>query len=561
MLFALATKRTGISSGVLGVRLDFADREIGNSVSHHGVTFLSSGVTSVYDGDVVAEVGFLAAPPAPSPDTSAAGAVTLTAGGRNYVAIYSWTDAVGNVHLSGISPTSGLTGNVAAKKIVVSVSGIALANERPVDILVYATVDGGEPPYYLVGSVANNPEGVVTVTDNLIDADLAARAKLYAPQLPGTVGEALDRRAPAGLRNLVSYAGMLVGTVNDTLVFSGQEVSGEGTWFSPIFEVPVVGGAFTGLRAQDGYLVNFKQGEIYTVIGEAPSDNGAAGGFGTPRLASADYGCIDSNSIVGTQFGIFFQSARGIEIFSRSQTVEWIGEPVVDTLDAYPNVTSAVVDSRSSLVRFTLAASLTSGVVGTGGRDLVFDLSTKGWISVDDRLNDEAAQHAATIRFAGSSSQNIYAWLGSNGVVHLERSRGDASECLDDASFVQSQYTPPPLTFGLQQEQRVYEAELSFERVAAADIVVEVAEDYGAFGATTADKIWASADIAGKPMVPFRTKSHGHAVQYRIRDRAPAAGGSLGNGRGVTFIGLSVDAGAKQGATRGTTRANPELRR
>ena len=574
MLFAFATKRTGISSGVLGVLLDFADREIGNGTPHHGVTFLSSGVTSVYDGDVVAEAGFLVAPPAPFPDTSVAGGVSL-ATGRNYVAIYSWTDAVGNVHLSGISPTSGLTGAITSKKIIVSVAGVALANERPIDVLVYATVDGGEPPYYLVGSAANDHQGVVTVTDNLDDATLATHAKLYAPQLPGTIGEALDRRAPAGLRNLVSYAGMLVGTVNDTLVFSGQEVSGEGTWFSPVFEVPVVGGAFTGLRAQDGYLVGFKQGEIYTVSGESPSDNGAAGGFGIPRLASADYGCIDSNSIVGTQFGVFFQSARGIEIFSRSQTIEWIGEPVVDTLDEYPSVTSAVVDGRSSLVRFTLARSFLDGVVREfheggegdsdtgGGRDLVFDLSTKGWISVDDRSTNEAAQHATTIRFAGST-QNVYAWLGSNGVVHLERSRGEAKECRDDSTWVTSQYTPAAWRLGLQQDQRVFEMMPLFERVSSAGITIEVAEDYGAFGAITDDKVWTSAFLdarSTRSQVTLRTRDHGFATQLRLRDTEPDDDPGTDSGRGITWIGISADIGPKQGPNRSVPLIADEMRR
>lgn len=571
------------TSGATGVLFSFESRDRWKDVAHGAVTALSGGLVTTFDGARVAELGFLARPPKPT-TTNAGTGITGT---YRYVAVYEDVDASGNLTVSGISdPSDAVT--VTNKTITVKTRPIAVTSRitddsalQALQVAFYRTNQTGEPPYYRLANVTAYADvAAVTYADAVDDAQLTTRGKLYAPQLPGAVGESLDRRAPSQLLHLVSYNGMLVGAKGSSLFWSGQEVYGEATWFSPVFELPISGGGdITGLAVQDGAIVVFKRDRIFVVAGQSPSDNGAQGGLGEARLVSSDWGCIDANSIVVTQIGTFFQSARGIEIFTRSLSVEWIGEPIVNTLASYPYVTSAVVDGRNSLVRFTLASGVTDAVVDDpiiitdppdsedpidhssvtgGGRDIIFDLSMRAWVSVDDRADYSAAQHATYLNLYSAESR--YAWLGSNGVIHLERSKGTNRECRDDNSFVTSQFTTPPLAFGLQQEQRVFEAELTFEKLSPADIIVEVAENYGEFGVETVDKVWLDADVSDVSMVPFRTKSHGHAVQFRIRDRE--AGSDLNDsGRGVTFVGLSSDAAPKQGSTRGTTRGSTELRR
>jgi len=563
-VFALAA---GLGTvGLCLAELDFVSRDRWQTASLGGVTVLGGGVLSTFDGSRVAESGFLARPQAPVADVSSGTGLTAATGFR-YVAIYEDVDAAGNWSVSGISDPSTSTGAFTNKVSTVSVPPLTVTS-RIVDgepgtvrVAFYRTTDGGEPPYYRLGATVVDPaSSSLTFADTTSDATLTTRAKLYAPQLPGTVGESLDRRAAAGLKHVTAYADMIVGAKGSSLVYSGQQVYGEATWFSPVFELPITsGGDITGIAAQDGALIVFKSDRIFLVSGESPSDNGAAGGISASRLVASDVGCISADSIVPTSFGVFFQSGRGIELFTRSQTVEWIGESVQDTLAAYPVVTSAVVDERNSLVRFTLARSIEVDGQVTGpngddetdiaGRDAIFDLTLRSWISVDDRVTRDAAQHAAYC-------DGRYSWLNTAGVVRVE-----TDECKDDGEWVPSSFTLPPWKLGLQQDQRIWEMQLLYESRSSAGITIEVAEDFGSFGATTADKVWTAAQIAASsaPAVPFCPRDHGFAVQLRVTDTAPT--GDLGTGRGFTWIGFSADIAQKSGQYRGMPRLAEGIRR
>ncbi|HEX5130475.1 MAG TPA: hypothetical protein VFV90_12050, partial [Usitatibacter sp.] len=96
-----------------------------------------------------------------------------------------------------------------------------------------------------------------------------------------------------------------------------------------------------------------------------------------------------------------------------------------------------------------------------------------------------------------------------------------------------------------------------FERMSAAGLQIEIANDYGAFGSED-PKVWTESATSGKRQLPFRPKSNSDSIQLRVRDTAPV---SIGTGKGITFIGLSADVAPRQGATRGTPRLATSLRR
>ncbi len=384
------------------------------------------------------------------------------------------------------------------------------------------------------------------------DATLATQAQLYGSgNLPGTNGAGQDRRAPCALSHLVSYADMLVGSYASTLYYSAGPVEGEGTWFSPAFLATVPGtGDITGLAAQDGTLYVFKSGSVYAIAGESPSDSGSSGGFGSPRRLACDVGCTEPDSLVVTSAGIFFRSARGIELLTRSGSVVPIGAEIQTTLADFPIVSSATLDDHEGLVYFTLAAAESGGLVSGDGRDLVFDLAVGGWMSVDDKRGasaHEASQDSAMVSIA---SKPRFAWLGVDGTVRYEKLATDADAHLDGSSFVTSQYELPPIKLGLQQEQRVYEIMALFERHSAAGLLIEVANDFGDYDAAD-NKAWTEAATLGERQLSFRPKAHGEAVQLRVSDTAPAV---LGTGKGFTFVGISADIAPKQGPTRATPR-------
>lgn len=569
-IFALATIRSGSlntsalvegngTSGVQLVELDFASRHRWRSAEHAGVTYLGGALLSVFDGDRVTESGILHAPHILDATFSGTGIT----GAFRYVAVYEDVDAAGNWVISAVSePTATI--NATDDTVNVTVAPLAISSrisKGATRIAIYRTADGGEPPYYRVGAAKNVTSGSsVSFADAVADATLTTHAQLYAPSLPGTAGEALDRRAPPGLPVITSYNGVLVGARGSSILYSGQEVYGEAVWHSPVFEVPISGGGdVIAVAGMDGTLFVWKRGRIYALVGEAPSDNGLQGGFGAPRLLSSDSGCIDPASVVVTSLGVFFQSARGIELLTRSQSVEYVGEPVKNTLASYPVVTSAVLDDVSSLVFFSCVEAIdeTTGLVDGDGRDLVFDLARKAWVSVDNKTGShtsEGSQDATMIKVDGVWR---YAWLGTDGIVRYEKLPDDATAYLDGSAWVTALYEIPPLKLGLQQDMRSFEWILLVENRSAAGLQIEVAHDFGSYDSAWT-KVWDFTETDGERQFPFRVKDHAKAVQLRIRDTAPV---TTGTGQGFTFIGISADVAPKQGTTRGTPRLDTSLRR
>jgi len=440
--YVMAVRRSAIGDSVELVIYDFADPKRWRSSDHNGSLVLSGGILSSFDGRRVAEVSYLHSPRTPTVTLGAAGGPTGT--NHRYVCTFEEMDDDGNWCVSGVSSPSAAI-SPADQIVAVVTDPLTITNrQRPAPVsgdirlrtAVYRTLTGGSAPYYFVGSQSNLTSISTTYNDTSTDDTIKVNRLLYGTgSLPGVNGSAQDRRAPPYCADLVSYAGMLVLASGTSLWWSGQTVDGEGTWFSPAFQVPVEGpGPITALAVQDGTLFAFKRDRIFAVGGEAPSDNGSSGGLGVPRRLACDVGCIDPRSVVVTSAGVFFLSERGVELLNRSGSVVWIGEQILRTLALFPVVTSAVLDDRNGLVRFSLAASESGGRASGNGRDVVFDLTIGKWISSDRKTGaaaQEASQDACIVEVAGVRR---YAWLSTSGIVYVERLVTDASAHLDGST-------------------------------------------------------------------------------------------------------------------------------
>lgn len=569
-LYGLQTLRSGkgdivslsLGNGTVGcsiVEVDFASTQRWTTTHHGNCTFLGGGLLGAFDGERVTEVGFLCAPTQPT------GALSGTGLNGTYraVAVYEDVDANGNWHISGVSLPSAAV--VAANQTITWSTRPLTVSSRTskgtTRVAFYRTAAGGEPPYYRLAATTNDTSlSAITYADSVADTSLTARAKLYAPSLPGVNGGAQDRRAPPGLLFPTSYNGMLVGAEGENLWYSGQDVYGEGTWFNPIFQVPVSGdGAITALATQDGTLYVFKRRAIYAIAGEQPADNGAAGGLGVPQRLAVDVGCIDARSIVVTSLGIFFQSERGIEILTRAQSVEPIGEKVTDTLGSYPICSAATLDPIRDVVYFELAASAAGGVVTGNGRTLIFDLTLKAWISTDRRPSysgtaDTPAQSACMI-WDGSAYR--YAWLETGGRVRPEQSAYYDRGASD--SFIVPLVEYPPFKLGLQQRMRTWRAVMLVEQYSACGFKVEHLWDWATSYSASDDKTWTEAQALSKRQLYWNLKTGEHqSVRFRISATAPA---TLGTGRGLALIGFSLDVAPKQGSSKGTPNLDPAGRK
>ncbi len=546
----MAVRRSGIADGSALALLDFADSRRWLSAAWGNSTYLSGGILSCFDGVRVAEAGFLIRPPLPAGTPSGVGTINAT---WRYIAVYEEVDGDGNWHQSGISSPSAVvtmvnntTATVTTQPLTITSRTAATAASKSLRVAWYRTLTGGVAPYYRVGITTNDPSlTTVTLVDTTTDVVLAVNGKLY--EQVGVNGTSQDKRPPPSFQCLTSYNGMLCGASGSDVWYSGQNVSGEGVWFNPIFQVPVPGdGDITAMWAMDGTLFVAKRREIYAISGEAPSDNGASGGLGLPRRLSVDVGCIEARSPCVTALGTFFQSDRGVEILTRSQSVEWIGQGIQVTLASFPVITSATVDPVSCTVIIEGVVGETSGLANGTGRAFVYDLSIRDWVSIDRRrsvigFSDETSQSACMVNVGGSYR---YAWLETGGRVHYET---PTTFYEADGTFVVGSYETAWLKHGLQQQQRVWNGSLLFQRNTAAGLKVEVAYDYAAYDSAN-DKVWTEAETLSQRQLPYRPKSFGQAMKFRVSGTAPA---TVGTGQGMTFIGLSLDAAAKQGSTTG----------
>lgn len=550
--FAHWVKDEGTTTAIEIVELDAGDPARWQTAEHNGDTYLSAGLIYGFDGHQLFESGWMA-PPTIRLTSSGTG----ISGTFDYFAIYEWTDAEGNVHWSEPSKIQGVT--VANKTVTITAipntatwrdaheddATIAEpSNARRVRIQIYRTVASGSV-YYYVGTILNDPtRNTCTLDDATADADLIANAEPYTN--PGTLGTALVRKCAPAARALTKYQDMLVALADDgqSLWTTGQKVIGEGAWWNPDFQYPVAPNG-VAIAAMDGTLYFWTRREVYAISGDAPVDNGSSGGLGPPRRLAADVGCIEPRSIVITAKGIFFRSDRGIEILTRAGSVEWIGEPVQNTVNSYPVCTAATVDAGEALVYFELAATETANQVSGGGRTLVYDLSRDKWGSVDRRKNqagtsDAPAQSAAYI-YTGSAWR--YAWLGTDGRVYVE----DQTTHLDPGStwVTKRAVTGAFKLSGVQGYQMLEATRLLMKYATAHDLALYWAVDYGSSYA--APRTWTAAQIATiTGELPNQQMEHtlddnveGQAIAFKIEDATPSSG-SVGTGEGATWLALSV---------------------
>lgn len=540
------------------VTFDFADPNNWRSADHNGVKALSGAVASYFDGRRVAEIGFVCTPGQPTATDTGSGSGPT--GAYNYVATWEEIDSSGSWCLSGVSLPASTTGTGHAIHVQLpplAISARLSSNKDPrIRVTLYRTTAGGAEPYFYVADLPNDcsgASGALLYTDSASDTAIAQNRTLYGSgNLPGTDGAALQRDAPPYITDVVSYAGMLVVATGSDIWWSGQTVPGEGTWFSTESFFLTVDGAGnnTAIAVLDGTLYIFKERSIYATSGEPPTDNGSSGGLSQPLLIASDVGCINPASVVVTSLGIFFQSHRGIELLAGGARPAWVGEKVRATLVTYPITTSAVIDERNSLVRFSLATAIDStGAVSGDGRDLVFSLLVNDWQSVDDKAGTaahEASQDAAVVTVGGVSR---YAWIGATGIVRAESLSTDAVAYSDSGQWItMSAATGWFKVAGIQGRQQMNQLLVMARSRSDAGLSVSIgynyADEYADPQTWTPDQI-ASILAAGWPITQLRQdpndEAKGQSVRVLLEDTVPPGDGWSGTGEGLTWLALTLD--------------------
>lgn len=323
------------------------------------------------------EAGFIQAPVSTAATIITAGGSLTANSAYSHTAIFESIDANGLIERSApaVPRACATTANTTA---TVEFSCLEFG-QRWVRCKVYRTLANGSV-FKLVGSVDASPamsvQPVFTFVDTYADSDITQNETLYTQ-----IGQELaTSQFPA-----CSFA-----AVGGDRMVCGGGFNGETLHFSKLF-LPHICPEFadddafrkrlpadvTGAAYLDNWIGFTREG-IYIITGDGP-DGAGEGAFAPYFRLPYNVGCIDWRSVLVTDVGVFFQSARGLALLPRGFGAPVIMDQVEDTLASYPIITSARAfyssASGEQVARWTATATegATSGVV------ITYDLTFKTW--------------------------------------------------------------------------------------------------------------------------------------------------------------------------------------
>lgn len=541
--------QSATSSSLDLVSMDWASPNLAQASPLGEDLAMSGSPTSFYDGVRSAEIGFCEVPHGLFNSLSGSGLTGI----YKYVVVFEQVDLHGQWHQSAPSapmvvdlssgtgtPNSGV--DVTCFPLVFSNRADILGPAAPLRVVLYRTAADGNVFFRVpAGVVTNDPiAAVVFPHDETPDTSLGA--PLYTQ--PGVPNTAQVRVAPPGFSSMTINGDRLFGAVGKNVWFSGVSTYGEGYWFADLFQFVVEKGSgdITALASLDGALVIFKRDAIAFVDGQGPPDNGAGGDFSPPQFVAADVGCVEPRSVVVTSAGILFQSLRGIELLTRSRSLEnYFGSRVEASLAANPVITSAVLDEARGLVTFTCLPTETS----TTGITLVWDYVHLLWTT--GAVLGGTAVKSAILWGQGPGTTPIHTKLTFDGKVFQE-----ASSYLDAGVFVASTIQSPWLKMaGLQGYGRTRYVSLLVDPRTPSDVTISVEVDYRSGAVQT--RTFTAAEIEGllSKQLPLTIKEQKcESIRFTFTEATPTGGPAVGTGRGATFIGFRVEYAQKAGVNR-----------
>lgn len=535
---------------------------------------VSGGLAGYYDGRATQEVGFVNAPSLFG--VEAAGAIA--AGTYNWVVVFSYQGADGKTHYSRTSRPLTLT-NASAKSfnIFVAAPTVTLRSDRIVASL-YRTATGGTQ-YYLVNQFPMTRTSTSTVlaytttiyNDNMADAVLITRPLLY--RQPGTAQTALDRYHGINSRHVVRHKDRVFFCNGNNVYYSSFAVDNEAPWFNPAFSftVPEGQGPITGLATMDGLLIVFKRGAVFVVDGDGPPENGGNGTeFSPPRRIHTDQGCIDQRSITTTPKGIVYRSVLGIQLLTRNFQVEFIGERVAATVNANPYTGGATYDAENGRVIITLSNVLSGYVFNqdSAGAQVVYDTVNDAWTvwrSIKTSITGQAhvaGQTNSTTSIqdvcfakdkdvAAAVSDNVYACRGSKLFVY------DDSTGLD--SDLAAQYTFPAAVVhtgwirgaSMNDRIRVTDFVINAQQQSGHNLVGAFYRNYNRATSTAIKTFDATATNIVPETLEFQPSIESvQSMKFALSTATPTNPTTVGTGRQLVLLGLSVRAGLKTGGVK-----------
>lgn len=372
-----------------------------------GLLYIGGGAIDVYDRRIVEPAGYFERPRILSA-TPANLAGSLPSSVDLLVALlHEQRDSLGNLVQSDVSDVRTVTMGAADDTITLTTSSPHGPRGLSEGISVaHRSVSG-------VNQLRRAEQGTLGATIVLLANDTTTRANgiIYTQGARGALSGTTPFEAPFPADYLWKWGSRILAANADQAFVSREIFPGEqATWSQAVgFTVPKISERIKGVCALDGRGFLLTAERIYWFGGDGPNDLGE-GRYSEPLLLPSSTGLYDWRSLVETPLGIFFQgSNQQIWLLPRDGSAPvWIGQPVRDTLVAFPVITSATLVTKEQLVCFTCN---NTGL--TNARIVCYDLRAKTWIV------DEFASNTPIV--ASCSYDGRLAYL-SGGVVYRERS-------------------------------------------------------------------------------------------------------------------------------------------
>lgn len=511
---------------------------------------LPGGCPGLYDGRIVAETSFAYEPdvgtnylyPAFTGTTSSPGGMT---GGSKYgyAFIYTWTDAKGQVHRSGVSEAVDVTLTSSNNSVTGTIPYIHLTNKTDADpnstisVEVYRTVSNGSIYYFHYAFANAISSSNITFTDVTDDASLTANATLY------TTDGSVERDTPSSgeVACMFKNAPILARTDDDSIWIGPALVAGEAPYFSESITIPPFdGGRVTAVCQLDTQLIIFKNDSIYYILGEPPNSAGNST-LSTPQRIQTDVGCTDPRSVVAMQDGLMFRSRGGLYILTRALQVLAVGNKVEDlVLASNTDVRAATIVPDDNIVRFV--------AYKTGNDDshvLDYDYQNGSveqpiW-SVNLYTNPKTSETSVNIMSA-CFWNGLWTYLTSTGLLYQEKRTQ-----YHDTSGVLALYPSHAFSTAFQRFdgitgwQRLYRVGMLASFGAAGTMTIGIYNDYD----TNATQSDSSAPSAASLFQRNIHVSHQKcsAVSFTVSFNPSEAGATV-------FHGFSIQFGIKGGPAR-----------
>jgi hypothetical protein len=525
---------------------DFA----GNRMQHAelgGTAFISGGILSQFDGTLVTEVSFLHPPPTVSLAAAAGGSLTAN-GVYTYYVAYGYTDAKGNLHLSA-SAVGSITLSGANQTVNLTVTNLSSTLRQdaansfspPVQIYIWRNQNGGAT-FYLLNSDAGTPTSTPNTYTQAI-ADTASDSTISSNGY-GTwpfAGGALESYCPSACLGVLTHNGKIWAMSDDRKTWVYSTDTSPPRWSDSNRYTISDGGPATGWASIDNQLITFKANKIFVTRGQGNDDLGLNSDLQTVALPGSR-GCIEPRSVlVVASLGVFFQSTdSGIYLLTRGGLeVEFVGAPVEDVTKANPVIKKAVAVPRRNEIRFDCAPSESSAT----GTTVVYNTHFKLWTTA--LYYDTDAPQAGAANVDSTQVGNDFYRAVSGGRVYKEYTDPTATNAFtDNGTFVslvvETANAKAEWIEGWARFRRFF---ATCEQLSPADLTLQVALDYGAYGQS---QTWTAAQMASwtgplkTGQIQIGPQQKAAAVRMKLSTSTPT-GFAVGTGQGLSFVGAALE--------------------